>query len=58
MFRVWVFRASIDSKKILYNSEKSWKEAVSAETDGLIRISVLWREENAAGPEANDLILG
>lgn len=57
MFRVWVFRISIDSKKILGVSEKSWIETVSSETDGLIRISVLWREENAAGPEAHDLIL-
>lgn len=57
IFRIWVFRISIDSKKILGVSEKSWIETVSSETDGLIRISVLWREENAAGPEAHDLIL-
>lgn len=37
--------------KIKYVNKNLWKEAVSSETDWLIRTVVIWRGWNAVGPE-------
>lgn len=38
--------------------KKIWKEAVSAESNCLARMSALWKDWNPVGPEATRLILG
>jgi hypothetical protein len=39
-------------------NKNSQEESLSAETDWLIRILVLWRDWNVTGPEPNYLLLG
>lgn len=41
----------------LWGMEVKTEKELHLQSDGLIRISVLWRDQNVAGPEANYLTL-